>query len=196
MIARLAGEVAETGGNYVVLDVSGVGYQLTISERHSASVPPVGTKIEVFCRQVVRENEISLYGFETRGERRLFDLLITVSGLGPRLGISLLSAMNESALVGAIGGKDWKALTRAAGVGSKLAERICIELADKVREESLLGNIGRTSVSAIDDVVEALVSLGHRRGDAERAAQSARDSTDSSDPSSLIPIALQFASKK
>ncbi len=196
MIARVAGKLAEIGRGSVVVMGGGVGYQLFISERSMRRLPKMGETVEYFTRQIVRENELSLYGFESAGERRLFDLLITVNGLGPKSALSILSTLDEDAIVGAILQKDWKALTRAAGVGAKLAEKVCLELVDKVREESLLGTIGKGRTAVSDDVVEALVSLGHKRSDAERAAISARESTDETDPSALIPIALQIASKK
>ncbi|MFN8139878.1 MAG: Holliday junction branch migration protein RuvA [Fimbriimonadales bacterium] len=196
MIARISGELLEKGPNYVVVSAGGVGYQLFLSERSLSSVPVLGSSFDLYCRQIVRENEVSLYGFLTPGERKLFDLLITVSGLGPKIAMSVLGTLDESAIVTAVLQKDWKTLSRSQGVGAKLAEKICVELGDKFKEESLLGTIGRPRESAIDDVVEALVALGHRRSDAERAAIAARESSADQEASVLIPIALQFAIKK
>lgn len=196
MIARVRGELLEVGGSYVVVDASGVGYHVVVAERFIAALPPVGGFVDVHCRQVVRENDVALYGFASPGERRLFDLLITASGLGPKLAMSLIGSVGEDAVVAAILSGNAKELTRAAGVGMKLAQKICVELADKVREESLLGRVASGSRKASDDVVEALVSLGHRRLDAERAAVAARDEAGDAEPQKLIPIALKHASKK
>lgn len=193
MIARVIGELSEVGPNHIVVLAGSVGYQLFVSERLIASLPEIGQPVDLHARQVVRENEISLYGFATASERRLFELLITASGLGPKLGISLLSAIGEEGIVAAIVNHDSNTLTRAAGVGTKLAQKLCVELGDKVREEMLLGRLSG-GVRSRDDVVEALVALGHRRIDAEKAAVAAREEAGDASPQTLIPIALKHAS--
>lgn len=196
MIARVIGELSEVGATYAVVIAGGVGYQLFVSERVLVSLPPIGETVDLHARQVVRETDISLYGFATASERRLFDMLITASGLGPKLAISLLSAVGEEGIVAAIVNGDAKTLTRASGVGAKLAQKLCVELSDKAREESLLGRISATDGRTRDDVVEALVALGLRRGDAERAAIAAREEAGEATPQTLIPIALKHASGK
>jgi Holliday junction DNA helicase RuvA len=196
VIARIRGELLEVGPTHAVVLAGDVGYQLFVSERVLAWLPRTGQTVELHARQVVRENEIALYGFASAGERRLFDLLITASGLGPKLAISLLGTIGEEGVAAAIAGGDAKTLTRAPGVGPKLAQKICVELADRVREESLLGRLGPTVQARGDDVVEALIALGHRRTDAERAAVLARDEAGDETPEKLIPIALKHAAGK
>jgi Holliday junction DNA helicase RuvA len=196
MIARVIGELVEASQGYVVVVAGGVGYQLNVSERTMAAMPRTGERVDLHARQVVRENEISLYGFLTSGERRLFDLLISASGLGPKSAISMLGAVGEEGIVAAILSNDPKTLTRAPGVGMKLAQRVCVDLVDKVREESLLGRVQSGRAALSDDVVEALVTLGHRRSDAERAAHAAREEAGDAAPQTLIPIALKHASGK
>lgn len=196
MIVRIIGELTEVGPNYVVLLAGNVGYQLFVSERVLSDLPQLGAMVDLHARQVVRETDISLYGFSTSSERRLFDLLITASGLGPKLALSMLSTIGEEGIVAAILNNDSKSLTRASGVGTKLAQKICVELTDKVREESLLGRVSAGSGKSSDDVVEALVALGHRRSDAEKAAVAARDEIGDAQIQALIPVALKHASGK
>jgi Holliday junction DNA helicase RuvA len=195
MIARIQGELVESGDGYVVVVAGGVGYEVFVTQSVQVSLPEVGSKVDLHIRQIVRENEIALFGFGSKHERRLFDLLTTVNGLGPRLGLSLLSSVGEAGVIGAILSGDYKPLVRAQGIGAKLAQRICVELADKVREESVLGRIGVGAVSPLDDVVEALISLGLKRGEAERAAKMASDKKDTEDTAELVSLALKFAGK-
>ncbi len=195
MIARLQGELAEIGPGYVVVTVGGVGYQVFVTERFHSALPKSGSRVELHTRQIVRENEISLFGFGSTHERRLFDLLTTVNGLGPRLALSLIGAVGEEGVIGAVFSGDYKPLVRAPGIGAKLAQRICVELSDKVREESVLGRIGVGAASPLDDVVEALVSLGLKRSEAERAAKQAGELKDTDDTAELVSRALKFAGK-
>lgn len=195
MIARLRGELIESANGFVVVLAGGVGYQVSVTERCLVTLPSNGNLIELHTRQIVRESEISLYGFSSAAERRMFDLLITVNGMGPRSALALLGTLSEGALVAAISTKDYKPLTRAPGVGPKLAERVCLELNEKVREESLLGNLGVGAVAVQDDIVEALISLGLRRNEAERAAAAAREQIGDEDAQKLIPAALALVGK-
>lgn len=195
MIARVSGELAEVGPGSVVVMAGGIGYQLFIGESLLNRLPDLGSPVDFYTKQVVRENEIAMYGFTGAGERRLFELLLSVSGLGPRLALALVGAVGEESVVAAVLANDWKVLTRAHGVGAKLAQRVCMELHDKVREESLLGHISRPGPSAAEDVIEALIALGHRRPEAERAALAAVAEAGGDDPSTLIPLALKHASR-
>ncbi len=196
MIASISGTIEEIGTTFVVVNANGVGYLINVSERHIASLPRLGERVSVYTKQIVRENEISLYGFESAGERRLFDLLLTVNGMGPKHALNLIGVLGEEGVATAILKGDTKALVRTPGIGNKLAERMKIELAEKIREETLLGKIGKQTEAYSDDIVEALVSLGHKRTEAERAAKAARAETDESNPEVLLPLALKHASKK
>jgi Holliday junction DNA helicase RuvA len=187
--------VVDIGDGVAVVMAGGVGYQVFLTERTIAGLPPLGVTVDIRVRQVVRENEIALYGFDTANEKRLFELLTGVTGLGPRLAMALLNALGDEGVIAAILASDYKPLVRAQGVGQKLAQRIVVELVEKVREESLLGRIGKGKAAVGDDVIEALVSLGIRRTDAEKAASFAREQSESSDTAALLPIALKFAGK-
>ena len=196
MIAYISGTVIELDSDGVVVEANGVGYRISATGRTLAGLV-VGTPATLSLKQIVRENEISLYGFAGPPERRLFELLITTSGLGPKLALSLLDSVGEEATVQAILNSDWKTLTRASGVGQKLAQKACLELGDKMREESLLGRVASgTTRSGLGTVIEALVTLGLRRGDAERAAAKAKEELGDVEPQKLIPAALKYASSK
>lgn len=194
MIAFISGKVIEIDATGVVVVAGDVGYRIAATQ-HTLSQFQVGGKAEMSLKQIVRENEIALYGFAGPAERRLFEMLITASGLGPRLALSLLDDVGEDAVVEAILSGDSKTLTRAAGIGQKLAQKICLELSDKVREEALLGRVSSGSGrGGLSDVIEALVALGLRRPDAERAAALAKEEVGEAVPQKLIPIALKYAS--
>jgi Holliday junction DNA helicase RuvA len=194
LIAYIKGTVIELDDGSVVVAAGDVGYRIAATHRTLSGIS-IGGKATLSLKQIVRENEISLYGFDGPAERRLFELLITASGLGPKLALSLLDDVGEDAVVEAILGGDSKSLTRAAGIGQKLAQKICLELADMVRKESLLGKVATGGKrSGLGDVIEALVALGLRRPDAERAATLAKEEVGDALPQKLIPIALKYAS--
>lgn len=181
MIARLRGELLEAGSGRVVVDVGGVGYELLVPESVLARLPSLGEFVDLRVRQVFREDGVSLYGFLDPLQRRLFDLLTDVKGCGPKTGLALIGEVGEEAIAAAIATGDAKTLTRATGVGPRLAERIILEMKDKVAEEGLrrgapLSEAGRGSamVAVDDDLLEALLGLGYRRSEAEAAAEAAR----------------------
>lgn len=195
MIAQIEGKVVEIGDKRVVVSAGGVGYLLFVTD-HTASRLSAGAQAALFVKQIVRENEIALYGFSGAAERRLFELLISTSGLGPKLALSLLDDVGEAECVEAILSNDSKTLTRAAGIGAKLAQKICLELGDRMREEALQGKVSPSSGGrGLSVVVDALVALGVRRSDAEAAAAKAREEADGDDAAVLIPIALKYATK-
>lgn len=192
MIVRIRGELAEVGTDSVVVIAGGIGYYVSVPRSVVGDTPPIGAPIELLTRQIVREHEIALYGFSSPSERHLFDMLLGVSGLGPRTALGLVSALGQERLSRAVMDGDAEALTAAPGVGKKLAVRICSELSERFRQTIL----ERAAVSVPgDEVVEALIALGHRRTDAERAAAAARAEAGESSTTALIPIALRHASK-
>ncbi|MCX7799131.1 MAG: Holliday junction branch migration protein RuvA [Fimbriimonadales bacterium] len=182
MIARLRGELLEVADGSVVVEAGGVGYQVLVPESVLAGLPPVGEAVDLHIRQVFREDGVSLYGFSAPFQRRLFDLLLEVKGCGPKIGLALLGLLGEDAVVGAIQAQDVRALCRAPGVGAKLAERIVLELRDKVQHEALVRRseavARRGAARADDDLVLALLELGYRRAEAEDAAAHARSQSD------------------
>lgn len=193
MIARIRGELVEIEENYVVVIAGGVGYQVFIHEALERRLPPLGSAIDLYTRQHVRENEMVLYGFESSGERRLFDHLVSIARLGPKLALSLLATLGEEGIVTAILKNDWKTLMSAPGVGARLAQRACMEVADRVRGDVEKGVLRSGAPSVKREVVEALVSLGHKRMEAERAASLAIEEAGETTLEALIPIALKHA---
>lgn len=169
MISFLEGEVAEKGATRVVLSVAGVGYDVAVPTSVIGRLPAVGATARVHTRMVVRDDSMTLYGFSTTDERELFDLLTGVTGIGPKVGLSFLSALTADALRRAVIAGDADALTVVPGVGKKVAQRVVVELRDRLGGEAELPSEGG---GPIVDVREALVSLGLTP---QEAAQATRD---------------------
>lgn len=180
MIGRLRGEVLETSGGLVTIDVGGVGYEVLVPDSVLAQLPGVGQQADLRIRQIFREDGVSLYGFLHASERRLFDLLMEVKGCGPKIGLALLGQLGEETVTSAILGQDARMLARATGVGPRLAERVILELKEKVTEESLYKRAAGTKPipKADDEVVDALLALGYRRQEAELAARDTDGATE------------------
>lgn len=187
MIGRLRGTVLEVEGACATIDVSGVGYEVLLPESVLLRLPQPGEPVDLRIRQIFREDGVSLYGFLDAFQRRIFDLLIEVKGCGPKIGLSLIGQLGEDAVAASIGAQDAKALARASGVGPRLADRIILELKDKVAEASLGRRLsvsapGKAAVKApatpADDLLEALLALGYRRQEAEAVADDARGEAD------------------
>lgn len=179
MIAMLSGIVEQVSADSVVLDVNGVGYLVFGSSRTLGRVPGRGEPMRLLIETHVREDHIHLYGFADEAERGWFRLLTTVQGVGARLALAILSALAPDALTTAIMAQDKGALTRADGVGPKLAMRIANELKDKVGGIALGAAASATGSApaggAASDAVSALVNLGYSRSDAFSAiAQAAK----------------------
>lgn len=183
MIGRLRGELLEVGGGMVVVEACGVGYEVVVPDSVLLQMPGAGEFVDLRIRQIFREDSVTLYGFLESSQRRMFDLLIGVNGCGPKIGLALIGQLGEHAVANAILTQDAKALARASGVGPKLAERIALELKDKMAEESLAMKIeGATRPKAVvqqsadSELVDALLALGYRRNEAEAAAKEAEES--------------------
>lgn len=172
MIAHLRGRVLEKNPNRVVIEAGGVGYDVTISVASFSGLPAEGSEVSLFIHTHVREDALSLYGFLRRDEKRVFERLIGVSGIGPKLAITVLSGIAADALVAALRGNDIAALTRIPGVGKKTAERMVLELRDKLDGFEAAPTAPPASRME-EDVVSALVNLGYQRGPAEHAAKRA-----------------------
>jgi Holliday junction DNA helicase RuvA len=180
MIGRLRGELLDVGADMVVVDAGGVGYEVLVPESVLLRMPAVGEQVDLTIRQVFREDGVTLYGFLEPFQRRMFDLLTGVKGCGPKIGLSLVGQLGEDAVANAILVQDARALARAQGVGPRLAERIILELKDKVQEESLARKVGAAMrpkavvTTEADELVDVLLTLGYRRQEAEAAARDAR----------------------
>lgn len=183
MIARLRGQALENDGSRVVIDCGGVGYEVQLPASVAFSLI-VGEEVDLYVRHIVREDDQALYGFLTQGQRRVFDLLRDVKGCGPKTSLGVLTELDEAGTLSAILAQDVKALTRVSGVGPRLAERIIVELKDKVPEIELGRKVAAVTMKSSrptsdDELVDALLALGYRRPEAEAAAEAARESADS-----------------
>lgn len=187
-------------GNLAVVDCGGVGYEVSVPEAVLAQLPLPGEQVILLTRQIVREDAVMLYGFVQPFSRRLFDLLLTVQGCGPKVALALLGQVGEEAVAGAVLAQDARALTRATGVGPKLAERIILELKAKMQEEALNRRLEaivapkkKHPTLPSDELVDALLALGYRRNEAENAASEARER--SSDVQEQLRHALKVLQK-
>lgn len=163
MISFLEGEMAEKAGGRVVVSVGGVGYDVQVPASTLAKLPPVGEVARIHTRMVVRDDAITLFGFATTDERELFDLLVTVSGIGPKVALSFLSVLSPDAFRRAVRAGDVAALTVVPGVGKKVAQRVVLDLKDR------LGGDVVVIEGPLSDVREALLSLGLSAQEASEA---------------------------
>jgi Holliday junction DNA helicase RuvA len=170
MIAHLRGKLLAKHPNQAIVEAAGVGYDVVITVPTFSDLPAVGAEVALHIHTHVREDMIALYGFLRPAEKTLFEKLITVSGIGPKLAITILSGMPADEMVGAIRGNDVARLTRIPGIGKKTAERMVLELRDKLPEVGPAAAPAATAFSpAEDDVLSALVNLGYQRAAAEKA---------------------------
>lgn len=182
MIGRLRGELLEIDGSVATVDCCGVGYEVNVPETVTLALGEVGSQVEIWVRQVFREDSVSLYGFLSAYQRKVFDLLTEVKGCGPKIGLALIGQVGEHSTVSSIVSGDARSLARATGVGMRLAERIILELKDKAAELSLLHRADSAAAyvptrgSADSELVEALLGLGYRRSEAEAAASAVGES--------------------
>ena len=174
MIAHLRGKLLAKHPNQAIVETAGVGYDVTISVPTFSDLPAAGADVALHIHTHVREDQIALYGFLRPAEKLLFEKLITVSGIGPKLGITILSGMPADEMVGAIRGNDVARLTRIPGIGKKTAERMVLELRDKLPEASAATVHAIPAMNATEeDVLSALLNLGYQRAAAEKALASA-----------------------
>lgn len=175
MIAHLRGQILTKTPNSVVVECGGVGYELAISVATYSEIGGEGKEVRLHVHTHVREDALALYGFAELQEKRLFEKLLTISGIGPKLAITVLSGISAERLVGAIRAGDHATLTRIPGIGKKTAERVVLELKDKLDDmagvvpDDAPRSLGRLE----DDVVSALVNLGYARSLAMKAVEAA-----------------------
>ncbi len=195
MIAYLRGQILSKAPNAVVLDCNGVGYELAISVATYTELRDLGAEARLHVHTHVREDALLLFGFAEAAEKRLFEKLLTISGIGPKLAITVLSGISAERLVGAIRSGDHATLTKIPGIGKKTAERVVLELKDKL--DDMAGvltpqpdappSLGATS----DDVLSALINLGYPRAVAQKAVEAAaKDASVSGDFERLFRAAM------
>jgi len=201
MIGKLKGLVDSTGEDWVILDVGGVGYQVHCPARTMAALPSAGEATSLSIETYVREDQIKLYGFSVDSEREWFRLLMTVQGVGAKVALALLGVMSGGELASAIALRDIAQITRAPGIGKKVAERICGELKDKAPafgsgDAALLqlqSDIGdKVAARPVADAVSALSNLGYGRAEASSAVQAAlREAGEEASAETLIRLGLK-----
>jgi len=170
MIGALTGKLARKDTDGVLIDVGGVGYLVSVPLSSFYELPELGQEVSLRIHTYVRDDSIDLYGFGSGSEQALFEELIGVAGVGPKLAVTILSGMESELLVASIADEDVARLTTIPGVGKKTAERLVLELKDKVADMAPAAS--PTSVRGVrEDVVSALMNLGYRQRDAERALE-------------------------
>src|ERR1700743_3252714 len=173
MIAHLRGRLFSKQPGQAIVEAGGVGYDVTISVPTFTALPAEGAEVSLYIHTQVREDVLALYGFHSRDEKRLFERLITVSGVGPKLAVTILSGLDPERTVAAIRGQDHATLTRIPGVGKKLAERLVVELKDKLEDMAVAPVTVVSAGRAGEDVLSALINLGYQRPAAQKAIETA-----------------------
>jgi Holliday junction DNA helicase RuvA len=198
MISYLRGTLLEKHPNQIVVDVNGVGYELTIPVSTFSSLPDSGSEVRLRVHTHVREDVLALFGFATQAEKAVFEKLIGVTGIGPKLAVTVLSGLDAKELVAAIRGGQLEALVRIPGVGKKTAERMVVELRDKL---DMLGiaatpQAAKTDKPALaqdeEDAISALMNFGAQRATAEAAVRKAKSEAPGENFESLFRRALKL----
>jgi Holliday junction DNA helicase RuvA len=173
VIAHLRGKLILKQPGQAIVEAAGVGYDVAISVPTFTALPSLGAEASLYIHTQVSEDQIALFGFLESEEKRLFERLITVSGVGPKLAIKILSGLSSERTVQAIRAQDHAQLVRIPGVGRKLAERLVVELKDKLDDFAVAPAQASAQGPAVDDVLSALVNLGYQRPASEKAIQQA-----------------------
>jgi len=172
MIARLSGRLVRKAPDFLIVDVNGVGYRVMVSLQTFLTLPAEGTAVVLDICTQMRENALELFGFADAVEQALFTALLTVSGVGPRVALNVLSGIPTADLLAALRGRDVARLVAIPGVGKKTAERLVVELQDRVINLAQPAtNGGRTTSGIETEAVSALVNLGYRGGHAEQVVR-------------------------
>jgi len=190
MIAQLRGTLVDKGVDHVIVDVGGVGFRVAVSLTTLALLPPVGAAALVHTELIVREDSLSLVGFATVDERAAFDLVTGVQGIGPKLAMSILSTLDAGELARAVRDGDHARLVRIPGIGKKTAERLVLELRDKFTGAS--ASTAAPKIAGSQAVSSALVNLGYKPAEAERAAAEAGKAHPGAGVAELVKAALRL----
>ena len=189
MYAYLKGTIEEITEDNLILEVNQIGYNIKISARTANLLDGIGSFVKIYTYTLVREDAFNLYGFLTRDDLEIFKKLITVNGIGPKGGLAILSVMSADELRFAILSGDAKAISKAPGVGAKTAERVILDLKDKVSLQDVISPKADVSISSLaedgasgekNEAIEALVALGYSASDALRAVKQVKIAADAS----------------
>ncbi len=201
MYAYIKGTLEEITEDAVVVEAGGVGYHIMVSTATADLLPGIGSEVKIYTYTLVREDAFSLYGFLTRDDLEIFKKLITVSGIGPKGGLAILSVMSADSLCFAVMSGDARAIAKAPGVGVKTAERVILDLRDKISVEDTLRNVGMAGNTAKEEAgsadnrmrreaVEALVALGYSASEAGAAVRKV-DAGENATPENILKLALK-----
>lgn len=175
MYSYIKGKITEIGESYIVVETGGIGYELSVSANAMSEFAARDGEVKVYCYLSVREDGVSLFGFSSEREKAMFLKLVAVSGVGPKLALTVLGGMTTEQFAAAVIGSDIKALSKIKGVGKKTAERIALELRDKVSKDYEAVNPGEftmaetITVDVNEDAVLALMTLGYSKQESEAA---------------------------
>jgi len=199
MFSYLKGTLADIGSHQVILDVQGVGFSITVPASLLPKLPPRGNDLKLYVYLNVRQDGMELYGFLNREDKLLFEKLISVSGIGPKGAISILSALSSTQLALAIAMGDVKTLSTAPGVGKKTAQRIILELKEKIDKEVIESGTGPAYDPAMaqgieKEALQALMALGYQAIEAQRVLDLVKDQAQ--DTSTLVKLALKALDKR
>jgi holliday junction DNA helicase RuvA len=197
VIAELSGKLTRIGADFVVLNVGGVGYKVFAPLSVIADLPSEGSDARLFTFTHVKEDALTLYGFSDLDQQNVFELLLTVSGVGPKVALNILSVLPVEQLVEAIASDNHVALVRIPGIGAKTAQRIVLELKEKTATLAWEKRAERAAKpaerEALEDVVEGLVALGYNRNESRDAAERALQSvTDKTNTAAVVRAALKL----
>ncbi|MCI7107858.1 MAG: Holliday junction branch migration protein RuvA [Agathobacter sp.] len=201
MYAYIKGELAEINSDHIVIETGGIGYQIYIPGQTFSYLPPIGEQLKVYTYLYLREDAMILYGFLTKDDLELFKLLISVSGIGPKGGLAILSTLNADELRFAVLSGDAKSIARSPGVGGKTAQRVILELKDKMSLEEAfekktehVNSVQSSGSSSVkNDAVMALTALGYSSTESLKAV-SAVEITEDMDVEALLRAALKHMS--
>lgn len=186
MIGKLQGFVDYIGDGFIILMTGGVGYKV-----YTPEILTSGANVTLWIETVVREDSIRLFGFSTQSGQNLFNMLTTVSGVGPKVAMAIMGTIKTDTLMTAIATGDAKTIATAPGVGKKVAEKIIVELKNKMGGTSFEFDMGNASGGALPDLLAALESLGYRRMDIVDMAQKLVSQNPGADVAKLVPMALK-----
>ena len=190
MISSLHGRLESLGANWAVIDVNGVGFQVFMPTSTLSTLGAIGEKVNLRTQLVLREDSVALYGFSTAEELELFQIVTGVSGIGPKLGLAILSSMTVERVSMAIAGSDTDLLKTISGIGKKMAERMVLELKDKIGA-GLLAASGLQLAPENGEVIAALTSLGYSVAEAGQAVASI-SSSEKLSLEAKVRLALQY----
>jgi Holliday junction DNA helicase RuvA len=200
MISRLTGTLAAKRAPQILIDCNGVGYEADVSMTTFYQLPEVGQQLSIWTHLLIKDDSHSLVGFSGEAERRLFRQLIRINGVGPKMALAILSGIDDQQFALCIANGDVAMLTRLPGVGKKTAERLIIEMRDKVdvlMSDSASPALTTSNHSAASEAVEALQALGYRALDAEKMISRAQQHSEAADSASqMIKLALQASVKR